>query len=352
MPIDNPAAYLQNLQDILSNRTNFSNLPGSNIPGQPQFPFINTERQPDPGTGIPITRTQQPETVFPIQMPEIPIFSTPGDSTVPTPIGTGNLENDVIHRADTNLANLPGANVPGQPQFPFIDTSTPDVPPTPVGATQPTTALSDEDFVQQAYQNVFGRGGDPEGVQYYIDKINDPNAPDTRENLEQTLRNAAGEIGFPGFEDTSDRIQLFQPDLFPSSRSGLPEGDIKTLLGTLIPQLTGSIGDFRSDIDTSTKAASELFGSLSRGAIEKDATRILNELAASNVLDSSVASDALSKSLTGVATAGAGKGFEAAALAAAQKAKEPELLARIADLGRVSESSAPGEPYDRILRLL
>ena len=150
----------------------------------------------------------------------------------------------------------------------------------------------------------------------------------------------------------TDPIQLFQPDLFQSSRSGLPEEFQSQLLSNIIPKLLSSTDTFRSDIDTSTKAASELFGSLSKNAIGKDATRILNELAERNVLDSSVASDTLSKSFSNIATEGAGRGFEAASLAAAQKAREPELLASIATLGQASTSSDPGEPFDRILRLI
>ena len=76
---------------------------------------------------------------------------------------------------------------------------------------------------------------------------------------------------------------------------------------------------------------------------------ILNRLSSRNMLDSSVASDTLSKGMTDIATSTAGRGFESALAGAAMKAQEPTMLGNIAGLGRASESYDELAPFKLLM---
>jgi len=79
--------------------------------------------------------------------------------------------------------------------------------------------------------------------------------------------------------------------------------------------------------------------------MKTDLTGILNNLASRGVLNSSVASDAISKGMGNVVNQTAQKGYEAAALGSSMKAELPKLLAAVAELGKYSETSNPLQPY-------
>jgi len=70
------------------------------------------------------------------------------------------------------------------------DTQTVPVVDTPTASITPSSGGT-KALVAQTYQNVFGRGADPEGAAYWKAQIEDPNSPVTAENLEVAVRNAA-----------------------------------------------------------------------------------------------------------------------------------------------------------------
>jgi len=146
-------------------------------------------------------------------------------------------------------------------------------------------------------------------------------------------------------------LSLFGQDisgLKTGSRSGLPEAWTQQL-SPLIPQLVGSAQNYRSDIDKTTQAAKELYASQAKKAMRTGAQDILGRLSSRNMLDSSVASDTLSKGLTDIATSTAGKGFESALTGAAMKAQEPTMLGNLVNLGQTSESFDQLAPFKLLM---
>jgi hypothetical protein len=149
-------------------------------------------------------------------------------------------------------------------------------------------------------------------------------------------------------QDTASQeppVDIFQPDKYQQSRSGLPEEYQLQILESLIPKLLESVEGYEGNIDKSTQAAQELFETQSRRGMKDQLQGILNSLAGRNILNSSVASDAISKGMGDIVQTGAQKGYESQMTNAALKAQLPALLANIAQLGQSSTSSDPLEPY-------
>lgn len=144
---------------------------------------------------------------------------------------------------------------------------------------------------------------------------------------------------------SSGLVDIFQPDKFSSSWSGLPMERREEILAALVPKLLSSVENYEGNIDKSTQAAQELFQSQTRQGMKGTLKEILNNLASKNVLNSSVGSDAISKGMSNVVRAGADKGYETSMNNAALKAQLPALLANITQLGGGSFSSDPLEPY-------
>jgi hypothetical protein len=140
-------------------------------------------------------------------------------------------------------------------------------------------------------------------------------------------------------------VDIFQPDKYQQSRSGLPEKYQLQILESLIPKLLESVEGYEGNVDKSTQAAQELFESQSRRGMKQDLQGILNSLAGRNMLDSSVASDTIAKGMGDIVQTGAQKGYESQMNNAALKAQLPAMLANIAQLGQSSTSSDPLEPY-------
>jgi hypothetical protein len=140
-------------------------------------------------------------------------------------------------------------------------------------------------------------------------------------------------------------VDIFQPDKYQQSRSGLPKQYQEQILEKLIPKLLKSVEGYEGNIDKSTQAAQELFETQSRRGMKDQLQGILNSLAGRNILNSSVASDAISKGMGDIVQTGAQKGYESQMNDAALKAQLPALLANIAQLGQSSTSSDPLEPY-------
>lgn len=188
-----------------------------------------------------------------------------------------------------------------------------------VNAGVPTTA---QGFAEQHY-NTFGKG-----------------------EIESGQRNPWGGITAT---TTGTSQNIFQPDLYSKSYSGMGSGYQKELMDTLLPQLKASFQNYGANIDKSTKAAQEGFTSMNKKAMTSGLQDILNNLASRGMIggkgDSSVASDAIAKGMADITSKNSDKYFQAAMQNAILKAEEPTLLAKIASLGNYSESSDPLEPY-------
>jgi len=144
--------------------------------------------------------------------------------------------------------------------------------------------------------------------------------------------------------------EMFQPDLYPTSSgtntstsySGLPSEYLDQLMQGLMPELMRSIQGMPQAIDEYTGKASQMYEGMGRRLLDDAMPGILNNLAGRNVLNSSVASDAISKTATNIIPMFTDAALQAGMKGAEMKANIPSILGNIANLGRVSESSAEG----------
>lgn len=146
---------------------------------------------------------------------------------------------------------------------------------------------------------------------------------------------------------------LFQPDLYSTSRSssfsGLAKKYRKQIGNTLVPEMVQKATELPETIDKYTQNAADLYQRLSRRALEDAQGSILNNLANRNVLNSSVASDAISKSIKDIVPTFADRGYQAAMEGAKMQATVPSILGQLASLAKYSTASGssqdPLEPY-------
>jgi len=114
----------------------------------------------------------------------------------------------------------------------------------------------------------------------------------------------------------------------------LPESYRDRLLSFVMPNLQNQVTNLPANIDKYTESAI--------GGYRQELDRILKDilpkqignLANRGILDSSVASDVLSKTVSEVATASASKGYETAMNAALMKAQIPNTLAGLLQYGQ------------------
>ena len=168
----------------------------------------------------------------------------------------------------------------------------------------------------------------------------------TPEQLRSTMETAGQNWSKDSSGKWTNTQNILQPDKYSSSYSGIGADNQSELMGAVLPQLTNSMTNYRSDIDKSTKAAQEGFTSMNKQAMTSGLQSILNNLASRGMLNSSVASDTISKGMTDITNTNSDKYFQAAMQNAVMKAEEPTMLAKIASLGSYSQSSNPLEPYE------
>lgn len=150
-----------------------------------------------------------------------------------------------------------------------------------------------------------------------------------------------------------DLDQLFQPGLYSGSSAtsdqssesytGLPSGLRDNLLSDLLPQLMESYQNLPGQIDDWTEKNLAASHSASKNLLDGHLTSVLADLAKRGMIDSSAASEGISKAATDVASQQAGLDLTTLAQAAQQKFQIPGMLSSIADLGKYSSSSSTGD---------
>lgn len=232
--------------------------------------------------------------------------------------------------------------------------------------TQPRDRGAAEATTTSTFQNFFGRSPKQVGLNFFSDAIVN-RAPGTETNQafrDSVLAGASG-ADLDYFNNKQDNtvqpttptepamppIQMFQPDKGPVSKSGLDDPYRATILDTLVPRLTESVTNYRTDIDDSTQAAKEMYASLAKGAMKEGTQGILNDLASRGILNSSVAGDAFAKGFSNISRDVADKGFQSAMMAAGMKADESNMLGNLINLGKYSESTNTLAPYDLMERI-
>jgi hypothetical protein len=232
--------------------------------------------------------------------------------------------------------------------------------------TTPQSSVSD--FLERGYQEAFGRSVDPQGLRYWTPQLESGAVP--RENFLQTLyRGAAAhptsmdlenrtQYRPTGTSSESSPTQLFDVEdlvdrgIYNKSYSGLDPNS--QLTQTLLPLITQQAQQLPGQAEDFTGTLQDFFKNLMRQSLGPQAFQgTLNQLAGRNVLNSSVASDALAKAQTGIASDIGQRGFEAQLAGLQQQMGVPTQLAQLlGGVGKISESQDPLGPYNLMARFL
>lgn len=122
--------------------------------------------------------------------------------------------------------------------------------------------------------------------------------------------------------------------------SGLPTDYRDTLLAGVMPQLDTGVSQMIGNADNYAKQAQNQYSYMMQNALQPAIRQAINNLAGRGVLSSTVASDSIGRVASDAMLQAGQKGYEAAMQAALMKFSIPEILAKIADLGRYTEGTS------------
>jgi len=204
----------------------------------------------------------------------------------------------------------------------------------------------------------------------------------------QTWLNPTGTIGTgvdtgtgtgtgTGVTNTTDQGFFNIPsDIFPFTRSsssdtrqstsygGLPEDQRNQLLSAILPQLISQINNMPGNIDDYTQNALNQYRQLALKDLPGELTSTLNNLVSRNMLNSSVAGEAISDVTGEVMSRYTPMAYNAAMTGAGMKAAMPGILGQLANLGRYDTTQSTGSgtqqsyqenrlaPYQLLVNLL
>lgn len=140
-------------------------------------------------------------------------------------------------------------------------------------------------------------------------------------------------------------------NIHSKSRSGIDWGsapfmqDIANSLKTLIPQLPGQVNNLSN---TLMGQYENLMRTIAPGAFQDT----LNNLRSRNMIDSSVASDAMAKTMNRINQDVGDKAYSSMLQQIMTQIGLPGQIAQMANLGQTSTAENPMEPYNWLLNLL
>ncbi len=222
--------------------------------------------------------------------------------------------------------------------------------------TDVNTVAGYDPGIANAWNQAYGFSPTTSGAHAPVDLSNNPthHAP------------SANPVATKGDNGTANGtgINFFQPDLFSSSSSqnGSFSGSNSGInwdspfMQALMPQLQSSIQAMPGLLDNYQQTVQDQQANLARTALGPEAFQgTMNDLASRGMLNSSVASDAISKAAQNIMQQVLTNGFQASTDALTNKLNYPTALGRLAQLGQEgssfgfsfgqSQSSDPLQPY-------
>ena len=142
--------------------------------------------------------------------------------------------------------------------------------------------------------------------------------------------------------------ELFQPDKFPRSYSGLPKAQRDKIAGDLTPMLIEKAKALPETIDKYTSNAANLYQNLTRQALSDAMPGVLNNLISRRMLNSSVASDAIQNLGRQAVPFYSDKAYQAAMEGAKMHANVPGVLGNLVNLARYSDQTNELAPYQML----
>lgn len=157
-------------------------------------------------------------------------------------------------------------------------------------------------------------------------------------------------IELPASAIPSD-VQLYNPEQFPTARTGLDQGYIDQIMSAIIPQLTSQVEGFDTNVDLLTQDATGLAASTGQDLLGNILQTNMNSLVGRGMANSKVAGTALGAASGEVLKNVQNQTFQAGMEGAKLKLGSTDMLGQLAQLGQVSESQDPSIP-NRILATL
>ena len=232
-------------------------------------------------------------------------------------------------------------------------------------------AMQSLNTVSQAYRDLFGKSGDAEGIKYWTNQLR--NGELNPDDLKIAMASSAvDEYGYSWdpnarlYTDGQSNVSgggggggggggadIFQSDLYPksesnststststsASRSGLEDKYIDQIMGATVPELTKSISGLSDAPNQYAQNAIEKGNASGKEALKFAGQNVLESMANRNMINSSVAGDAMGNAIGGVAKNTQNLGYQAGMDEANMKMSVPQILASLASLGNVSQAS-------------
>jgi hypothetical protein len=146
-------------------------------------------------------------------------------------------------------------------------------------------------------------------------------------------------------------VQLYNPEKFPTSRTGIGQGYIDQIMSSVVPQLTSAVGNYPANVDQYVGEATGLARSTGQDLLSGVLQTNLNSLVNRGMLGSQVAGDTLGNATGEILKNIQNQTMQAGMEGAKLKIGMPDMLGQLAGLGQVAETSDPSVP-DRIIASL
>jgi hypothetical protein len=152
-------------------------------------------------------------------------------------------------------------------------------------------------------------------------------------------------------EFAGEGLELYQPDKFPRSYSGLGNQYLDQLMPTLIDDLLASIQGFDANVDKTYKAAMDVNNLNTKDLLSGVLEGTVNNMSGRGILDSSITSDAIGTATGEVLKNVQNQNMQAGLEAAKMHLSKPSLLSDLTKLGQYSYSEDPSVPVKTLASL-
>lgn len=146
-------------------------------------------------------------------------------------------------------------------------------------------------------------------------------------------------------------VQLYNPEQFPTSRSGIGQGYIDQIMSAIMPQLTSQVENYDTNVDTQTENAVGLAANTGQDLLGNILQTNMNSMVNKGMMDSKVAGTAFGAAQGEVLSNIQNQTMQAGMEGAKLKLGSTDMLGQLAQLGTVTEAEDPSIP-NRILATL
>lgn len=145
--------------------------------------------------------------------------------------------------------------------------------------------------------------------------------------------------------------QLYNPDLYPTSRTGLDQSYIDQIMTAVVPTLTNSLEDYPGQVDTLMNNSVDLSRSTTKDMLDGTLQSLLNDLNGRGIMDSSMSRDIIGNATGDVLKNYSNQNMQAGMEAAKLKLGIPALSGQLAQLGNISYQEDPSVPQQLLTSL-